>query len=311
MTIVIAHRGASGYLPEHTLSAAAYAYALGADFIEQDVVLSKDSHPIVLHDIHLDQVTNVKDKFPNRSRSDGRWYAKDFELLELKQLTVHERTQLDGSGAIFPKRFPHGQGNFQIPTLQEEIDLIKGLNQSTGRNVGIYPEIKKPAWHMQEGADISKVVLKLLNANDYNSPADNVFLQCFDSKELKRIKNKLNSSLPLIQLIGSNAWSESDDNYDLMLTRQGVKNISSYAVGVGPYLQLLYQTSVANNNIQPTIFSQFVRENNLLIHPYTFRADAVPLAFKDFAEMVIWFSNVLNVDGIFTDFVDKTVSLLK
>ena len=311
MTIVIAHRGASGYLPEHTLSAAAYAYALGADFIEQDVVLSKDSHPIVLHDIHLDQVTNVKDKFPNRSRSDGRWYAKDFELLELKQLTVHERTQLDGSGAIFPKRFPYGQGNFQIPTLQEEIDLIKGLNQSTGRNVGIYPEIKKPAWHMQEGADISKVVLKILNANDYNSPADNVFLQCFDSKELKRIKNKLNSSLPLIQLIGSNAWSESDDNYDLMLTRQGVKNISSYAVGVGPYLQLLYQTSVANNNIQPTIFSQFVRENNLLIHPYTFRVDAVPLAFKDFAEMVIWFSNVLNVDGIFTDFVDKTVSLLK
>lgn len=311
MTIVIAHRGASGYLPEHTLSAAAYAYALGADFIEQDVVLSKDSHPIVLHDIHLDQVTNVKDKFPNRSRSDGRWYAKDFELLELKQLTVHERTQLDGSGAIFPERFPYGQGNFQIPTLQEEIDLIKGLNQSTGRNVGIYPEIKKPAWHMQEGADISKVVLKILNANDYNSPADNVFLQCFDSKELKRIKNKLNSSLPLIQLIGSNAWSESDDNYDLMLTRQGVKNISSYAVGVGPYLQLLYQTSVANNNIQPTIFSQFVRENNLLIHPYTFRVDAVPLAFKDFAEMVIWFSNVLNVDGIFTDFVDKTVSLLK
>ena len=311
MTIVIAHRGASGYLPEHTLSAAAYAYALGADFIEQDVVLSKDSHPIVLHDIHLDQVTNVKDKFPNRSRGDGRWYAKDFELLELKQLTVHERTQLDGSGAIFPKRFPYGQGNFQIPTLQEEIDLIKGLNQSTGRNVGIYPEIKKPAWHMQEGVDISKVVLEILNTNDYNSPADNVFLQCFDSKELKRIKNKLNSSLPLIQLIGSNAWNESDDNYDLMLTRQGVKNISSYAVGVGPYLQLLYQTSVANNNIQPTIFSQFVRENNLLIHPYTFRADAVPLAFKDFAEMVIWFSNVLNVDGIFTDFVDKTVSLLK
>ena len=311
MTIVIAHRGASGYLPEHTLSAAAYAYALGADFIEQDVVLSKDSHPIVLHDIHLDQVTNVKDKFPNRSRGDGRWYAKDFELLELKQLTVHERTQLDGSGAIFPKRFPYGQGNFQIPTLQEEIDLIKGLNQSTGRNVGIYPEIKKPAWHMQEGVDISKVVLEILNTNDYNSPADNVFLQCFDSKELKRIKNKLNSSLPLIQLIGSNAWNESDDNYDLMLTRQGVKNISSYAVGVGPYLQLLYQTSVANNNIQPTIFNQFVRENNLLIHPYTFRADAVPLAFKDFTEMVIWFSNVLNVDGIFTDFVDKTVSLLK
>ena len=311
MTIIIAHRGASGYLPEHTLSAVAFAYALGADFIEQDVVLSKDSHPIVLHDIHLDQVTNVKDKFPHRSRADGRWYARDFDLLELKLLTVNERAHLDGSGAVFSKRFPYGQGNFQIPTLQEEIDLIKGLNQSTGRNVGIYPEIKKPAWHMQEGADISKLVLEVLSKNDYRSPTDSIFLQCFDSKELKRIKNTLNSSLRLIQLIGNNAWNESDDDYNLMLTRQGVKNISSYAVGVGPYLQLLYQASVANNNIQPTIFNQFVRENNLLMHPYTFRADTVPLAFEDFSEMVIWFSDTLKVDGMFTDFVDKTVNLLK
>jgi len=311
LTIIIAHRGASGYLPEHTLSAVAFAYALGADFIEQDVVLSKDSHPIVLHDIHLDQVTNVKDKFPHRSRADGRWYARDFELLELKLLTVNERAHLDGSGAVFSKRFPYGQGNFQIPTLQEEIDLIKGLNQSTGRNVGIYPEIKKPAWHMQEGADISKLVLEVLSKNDYRSPTDSIFLQCFDSKELKRIKNTLNSSLRLIQLIGNNTWNESDDDYNLMLTRQGVKNISSYAVGVGPYLQLLYQASVANNNIQPTIFNQFVRENNLLMHPYTFRADTVPLAFEDFSEMVIWFSDTLKVDGMFTDFVDKTVNLLK
>ncbi|MEC9415491.1 MAG: glycerophosphodiester phosphodiesterase [Pseudomonadota bacterium] len=311
MTIVIAHRGASGYLPEHTLSAVAYAYALGADFIEQDIVLSKDAHPVVLHDIHLDQVTNVKEKFPSRSRADGRWYARDFDLLELKSLRVNERVQLDGSGAVFPTRFPHDQGVFDIPTLQEEIDLIKGLNQSTGRNVGIYPEIKKPGWHMQEGVDISKVVLEVLNKNDYNSATDNIFLQCFDSTELKRIKNKLNSSLPLIQLIGNNAWNESDDDYDLMLTRQGTKNISSYAVGVGPYLQLLYQTSVANNKIQPTVFNQFVRENNLLIHPYTFREDAVPLAFEDFSEMVNWFSKVLNVDGMFTDFVDKTARLLK
>ncbi len=311
MTIIIAHRGASGYLPEHTLSAVAFAYALGADFIEQDVVLSKDSHPIVLHDIHLDQVTNVKDKFPHRSRADGRWYARDFDLLELKLLTVNERAHLDGSGAVFSKRFPYGQGNFQIPTLQEEIDLIKGLNQSTGRNVGIYPEIKKPAWHMQEGVDISKLVLEVLSKNDYRSPTDSIFLQCFDSKELKRIKNTLNSSLRLIQLIGNNTWNESDDDYNLMLTRQGVKNISSYAVGVGPYLQLLYQASVANNNIQPTIFNQFVRENNLFMHPYTFRADAVPLAFEDFSEMVIWFSDTLKVDGMFTDFVDKTVNLLK
>jgi len=144
VTIVIAHRGASGYLPEHTLSAAALAYGMGADFIEQDIVLSKDDCPIVLHDIHLDQVTNVAEIFPQRNRDDGHWYVRDFELLELKQLEVHERANSDGSGPVFPQRFPYQRGHFQIPTLQEEIDLIQGLNHSTGRKVGIYTEIKKP-----------------------------------------------------------------------------------------------------------------------------------------------------------------------
>ena len=142
MTIKIAHRGASGYLPEHTLQAAAYAHALGADYIEQDVVLSKDSVPVVLHDIYLNSVTDVKKKFSNRKREDGNWYVTDFTLSELKELNVNERLHSNGMEAVYPNRFPISKGNFQVSTLSDHIELIQGLNVSTKRNVGIYPEIK-------------------------------------------------------------------------------------------------------------------------------------------------------------------------
>lgn len=156
--IVIAHRGASGYLPEHTLAAKAAAHAMGADYIEQDVVLSKDGVPMVLHDIHIDTVTDVADIFPDRARADGRFYAIDLTLDELKQLAVMERADEDG-GQVFPDRFPRGASTFRVPTLAEEIELIQGMNLSTGREAGIYPEIKRPAWHRAQGQDISAIVL--------------------------------------------------------------------------------------------------------------------------------------------------------
>jgi len=103
--LVIAHRGASGYLPEHTLAAKALAHGQGADYLEQDVVLTADDVPIVLHDIHLDSTTDVADRFPDRARPDGRWYAVDFSLAEVRQLAVGERLGRDGTAA-FPGRFP-------------------------------------------------------------------------------------------------------------------------------------------------------------------------------------------------------------
>jgi len=311
VTIVIAHRGASGYLPEHTLSAAALAYGLGADFIEQDIVLSKDDIPIVLHDIHLDQVTDVGNVFPDRSRGDGRWYARDFELKELKQLCVHERGYPDGSGPIFTQRFPYTRGHFQIPTLQEEIDLIQGLNQSTGKNVGIYTEIKKPDWHNKEGAEITFRTLDILRKNNYHTESDNIFLQCFDSMELKRIKNVFKSKLPLIQLIGKNSWNESPNDFEQMVTEKGCRDIAQYAVGIGPAMDLLYTTSVLNNSITSSGLMRFAKNNNLLVHPFTFRADSLPLSFQNYEEMVQWFVGELNVDGLFTDFVDQTIALIK
>ena len=137
--IVIAHRGASGYLPEHTLPAKAMSYAMNVDFIEQDIVLSKDNVPIVIHDIHLETVTDVAVKFPNRNRNDGRYYVIDFSFEELKQLNVSERFNPESKQAIYPNRFPLNSSTFKLHSLAEEIELIQGLNKSTGKNVGIYP----------------------------------------------------------------------------------------------------------------------------------------------------------------------------
>ena len=311
MSLIIAHRGASGYLPEHTLEAAAYAYALGADYIEQDIVLSKDLIPVVMHDIYLDFTTNVKRIFPNRKREDGHWYVKDFELSELKKLNVNERLKSDATEKAFLNRYPLERGTFKICTLKEQIELIQGLNKSTQRNVGIYPEIKNPSWHRYEGLDISSVTLGQLEDYGYTSKKDKIFFQCFDSNELKRIKYELNSSLPLIQLIGNNAWNESGDDYSQMVSLEGIENVSKYAIGIGPYLQLLYRVSSLDGDIKASKLSHHARNNGLYIHPYTIRKDSIPLDFDDFEKMVKWFTLELKVDALFTDFVDLTIQAMK
>ena len=181
--IVIAHRGASGYLPEHTLAAKALAHGMGADYLEQDVVLTKDDVPVVLHDIHLDTVTNVAEVFPDRKRDDGRYYAIDLTLAEVKQLRATERVDAKTKRPVFPTRFPPHLSYFTVPTLAEELELIQGLNTSSGREAGIYTEIKSPAWHRSEGKDISKIVLGVLDHYGYREASDLAYLQCFDVAE--------------------------------------------------------------------------------------------------------------------------------
>ena len=140
---VIAHRGASGYLPEHTLPSFTLAHSFDVDYIEPDVVMTKDDKLIILHDIHLDTTTNVKEIFPKRSRDDGRFYAVDFSLKEIKILKVHERRRLESGRKYFPKRFESRSSLFIVPTLVEFIELIQGLNKTRNKKIGIYPEIKK------------------------------------------------------------------------------------------------------------------------------------------------------------------------
>lgn len=308
---VIAHRGASAYLPEHTLEAKALAYAMGASYLEQDVVASRDDELIVLHDIHLDRVSDVAERFPDRRRDDGRYYVRDFDLAELRTLNVHERRGSDGQTAVYPGRFPTESGRFSIATLRDEIELLQGLNRSSGGDVGIYPEVKSPHWHRQEGVDLSKLLLGVLDEYGYRSSDDNVFVQCFDATELRRIREDLGSDLRLVQLIGENSWGESATDYDVLKTASGLREIAKIADGVGPWIYQLF--TLAEIDGQP-ISSGFVRAAHaagLLVHPYTFRADDLPPGFENMSEMVDWFVGTLRIDGLFTDFTDVAVRALR
>jgi glycerophosphoryl diester phosphodiesterase len=296
--IVIAHRGASGYLPEHTLTSKAMAYAMHPDFLEQDLVLSKDNVPIVIHDIHLETVTDVAKKFPNRNREDGRFYVIDFTYDELLQLNVTERFDAKTGNAVFKDRYPLWKSKFKLHSLQDEIELIQGLNKSTGNNIGIYPEIKDPEFHLDEGKDISKIVLKILSDYGYNRKEDNCILQCFDATELKRIRQELNSELFLVQLIEF----EEDE--------QHLKEYATYANGLGPWYKRILKEKDERGNWQTTDFVKEAHELGLVVHAYTFRADDLG-EFTSFDELLDVGFNTLELDGVFTDFPDKAVQFLK
>jgi len=192
---VIAHRGASGYLPEHTLAAYAMAYAMGADYLEPDLAISKDGVLICLHDMTLEDVTNAAAAFPDRARDDGKWYAVDFTLAELKQLYVVERAR---------GRFPQETQLFRIPTFEEMIQLTQGLNASTGRDVGIYPELKDPIFYEKAGFPFSTMVLDMLSKYGYEGPEANLYIQCFIPDTLIRLRKEQGVTLPFIQLISGN-----------------------------------------------------------------------------------------------------------
>jgi glycerophosphoryl diester phosphodiesterase len=301
--IIIAHRGASGYLPEHTLEAKALAFGLGADFLEQDVVATADDELVVLHDIHLDRVTDVSVRFPERHRSDGRFYVRDFKLSELRTLNVHERRNVDGS-AVFARRFPTTLGRFQIATLDEELEMIRGLSASSERRVGIYPEIKAPSWHRKEGVDLSPLVLRCLDRHDYCRKDDLVYLQCFDAAELRRIRQQLGSDLKLVQLIGDSDDQADGTDYAYLLTAQGLQETAGYADGIGPGLDQLYTLAEIDGHPVSSGLVTAAHSAGLAVHPYTFRADAIAPGFGSFQEMVDWFAATLGVDGFFTDFPD-------
>jgi glycerophosphoryl diester phosphodiesterase len=309
--IVIAHRGGSGYLPEHSLEAKALAYGQGADFIEQDVVLSKDGIPIVLHDIHVDTVTDVATVFPQRKREDGRYYVIDFTLAELKQLHLNERINLKTGKRVFPHRFPAGKSSFRIPTLAEEIELIQGLNASTGKSVGIYPEIKQPAWHKQQGQDITPIVLQILKTYGYTDANHNIYLQCFDPTETRRIREELGCELKLVQLIGSNSWNDAGVDYDLMRTAEGIKSISEYADGIGPWMPHIVTGRDGDGQPIITDLVKNAHAAGLVVHPYTFRKDELPEYAKSFDDAMTIFCEDAKIDGLFTDFPDLAVGFLK
>ena len=313
--IVIAHRGASGYLPEHTLAAKAMAHAMDADYIEQDVVLSGDGVPVVLHDVYLESTTNVAQRFPGRARADGRFYAMDFLLEELRELRVHERSSRAANGqesAVYPGRFPLGPALFGIPTLAEEIDLIAGMDRSRGRTTGLYVELKGPRLHMGSGMDIAAIVLEVLAEKGYADKPQQVYLQCFDGPTLQRLRHEIKTPLPLIQLIGENSWGEdSDSDYDYMRSPEGLAQVASYADGIGPWLAQIY---LGRDPAGEVMLSDLVSQAQVLglaVHPYTFRRDELPTGVESFDELLDIFFNRAGVDGVFTDFPDAVRDYLR
>ena len=294
---VIAHRGASGYLPEHTLASKVMAYAMQADYIEQDVVLSKDDVPIVIHDILLDDVTNVLEKFPNRKREDGRYYVIDFTFKEIKTLAVTERFDSETGLQIYPNRFPKGTSSFRLHSLQDEIELIQGLNKSTGKNIGIYPEIKKPEFHHENGKDISKIVLNILSDYGYKTKNDKCIVQSFDAVELERIRKELKSQLFLVQLM---EFSEQKNLLEFY---------ASYADGIGPWYKHLISSKTADG----FSFTPLIKEAHkldLVVHPYTFREDQLD-EFDSFEQMIDVIIHQAGADGGFTDFPDRMREILQ
>lgn len=299
---VIAHRGASGYLPEHTLESAAMAHAFNPDFIEPDLVLTKDNVLVVLHDIHLDTTTNVARLYPRKKRKDGRYYAIDFNLKQLKRLTVTERGSHKTGKARYAGRFPRGKSHFQIPTFREFIELVEGMNKSRKMNVGIYPEMKNPSFHRRNKKDILKETYKVLKNYGYTSGKKKIFLQCFDSSALKEFKKRYNPKFPLVQLIGDNSWKESPDDYKKMLTPKGLKDVATYAQGIGPWFPQLIQPVGRSYRITP--LAKVAKSLGLKIHTYTMREDSLP----EYVDSIKGLSVILSregVDGVFTDFPDK------
>jgi glycerophosphoryl diester phosphodiesterase len=287
--LVIAHRGASAYLPEHTLAGKAMAHAMGADFLEQDVVATRDGALIVFHDLHLDDLTDVARRFPGRARSDGRHYCIDFDLAEIRLLALTERRRAGQDQLRWPGRFPTGAGSFAIPTLEEEIRLVQGLNHSTGRCAGIYPEIKAPAWHHEHGIDLAAQLLDVLSRHGYSGPDDAAIVQCFDGGELRRVRHVLGCRLRLVQLMEG----EDPGMPDLQTIRQ-------YADGIGPDLRQLLGTGLL----------AAAHRAGLLVHPYTLRADGLPAGMGSLEELIDALCREEPVDGLFTDFPDRALGYL-
>ena len=283
--LVIAHRGASGYLPEHTLEAYAMAIGQGADFVEPDLVLTRDGFFVCLHDIHLEGTTDVEQRFAHRRRSDGRWYAADLTLAEIRTLRAHER--LAG-------RFPQDRGAFSVPTFEEMIDLVQGLERSTGRPIGIYPELKAPAWHREQGLPMEERFLALVRERGYRDADPRIFVQSFEPESLERLR-AAGSKLPQVLLLGD------DELAARWLDDDGLAAARAFADGIGPAKGLLTR--------DPSLVSR-AHATGLVVHPYTFRADDLPPGVDSFEAELERFLVDLGVDGLFTDFPDRVASFL-
>lgn len=284
---IIAHRGASAYAPENTLASEKLAQKMGADWLEADIVATKDHQLILSHDLWLEETTDIAARFPTRKRRDGHFYALDFSLAELKTLTLKPRIEANGKRA-FPNRKINGTGA-RITTLAELLTLKSGT-------AGFYLEPKAPRWHRRGGVDISKALLAQLRAS--HIPARRAWLECFDPDELKRLRKELHSSYRQTQLIGGNDEIFDPDgqrfDFDAMRTPSGLNQIKRYADAIGPRINFVISGLGASN------FVAQAHATGLAVHPYVFQTDRFLFAPPLTRNWIRTFERA-RVEAIFTD----------
>ena len=325
--IIVAHRGASAYLPEHTLESKALAYNMGVSYVEQDLAMTKDNRLVVVHDHYLDRVTDVADKFPKRARKDGRFYVIDFTLDEIRTLNFTEGFEIENGKRVqgYKDRFPIFKSTFRIHTLEEEIEFVQGLNKTMGKDIGLYVETKAPWFHKQEGKDISKATLEVLKKYGYTSKDSNVIFQTFDYPDLKYVKTelmpKMGMDLKTVMLLGYTDWKETYElkngkwevfDFNYLLDPKNFKEVSKYATGLGPTYEMLFDLKkTSKGNIVVNDFVKNAHANGMVVHPYTVRADKLPEYCTDVDQLFKAILIDADADGVFTDFPDLGTAFLQ
>jgi glycerophosphoryl diester phosphodiesterase len=345
--LVIGHRGTAGNLPEHTLEGYALAIELGADYIEPDLVATKDGVLIARHEPNIIATTNVKDlpQFASRKRTavvDGvaeeGFFASDFTWAEIQQIRA-----VQAAG----ERDPSFNGRFAIPSLEQVIQLAKRKSAEEGRVIGIYPETKHPTYHQNLGLALEDRLLAVLQRHGWNHRGAPVFIQSFEQANLKYLRTK--TSVRLVQLIdgddvaadGSVTFAAPFDRpYDWavagragtfgdLLTPAGLAEVRTYADGIGPWKPYLISAACVNTVagkcadangdglvneadrklLPPSAVVANAHAQGLLVHPFTFRNEQRRLAsdYKGVPVNEYVTFYELGVDGLFTDFAETAV----
>lgn len=310
---VAAHRGASGYLPEHTIPAKTMAYAMNPDFIEQDVVMTKDGVLMIMHDPDLDTTTDVAKKFPGRARDNGKYYAIDFTWPEIETLTVTERFDPATGKPVFSGRFPVDTGiPFRVPKFEEELKLIQGLNKSTGKNIGVYVEVKEPEFHQKAGKDIMGETIKMLDKYGYNSPDANSILQCFSFDGVKDARAKgWKGDLAMLVIPDGQGLVDDKAVHEYLLTPKGIEEVSKYATIYAPWFSSLAVPSEDGKSYEINDLAEVARKNGMKVHSWTWRKDKPFKGFKDSNEALDVAFKQIKLDGMFADMPDEMVQYLK
>ena len=312
LPVVIGHRGAAGHRPEHTIGSYELAIEYGVDFIEPDLVSTKDGVLIVRHENDISSTSDVAQKFPERMTTktiDGKaiegYFTEDFTLAEIKTLRAKER---------LPFRNQGWNGVYEILTFQEVIDLAKRKSQEKGRLIGIYPETKHPSYFRSIGLALEPPLVKALEANGYTNADAPVLVQSFEVQNLKDL-SKL-TKVRLVQLMEDEKlqpydFVEAGDRrtYGDLMTPTALSAIATYAYGIGPFKRSIVPQGSDGTLLPPNSLVGDAHRAGLVVHPYTFRDEPEFLA-RDYGldpvkEYLQFYA--LGVDGVFSDFGDTAI----